>query len=578
MATTAGAETVCGQFQATARRHAEAVALRAANGCDWTWQDYDRGVRETAAGLAGLGLRRGDVMASWLSNRPEFHLADAAAMHLGITSFSIYNTFTVEQARHVVVDAGARVLITEPGHVTSALAVRDDPATPLEHVILTDGDTPQALGWDELLDAAPPGFDFDAAWQHVESSDLATLIYTSGTTGPPKGVELSHENILRQTSAMVERMAFPERLRAVSFLPMAHIAERLCTHYFPMFLGWDVTCCRDPRAILEALLAVRPGYFFSPPRLWEKLRSAILAGLDEEERARLDRAIERVQAGAGRRNGPLQRRLRAQVGLDELQVAIVGAAPCPPEVIEFWHACGVPLSELYGMSETTGVATVAGPDEVRIGTVGPPISACEVRTSDTGEILMRGPVVMRGYRNLPERTAETIDADGWLRSGDIGEIDDDGHLRVVDRLKEIIINSAGKNMSPANIEATLKAGSALVAHACVVGDGRPYNVALLTLEPETTRAFAEARTLGAHSLAQLANHRVIREAVRKDVEMANERLARVEQVKRFVLLGTEWLPDGDELTPTMKLKRRPIAEKYAPLVDAVYAGSRGVEI
>ncbi|MGI8864906.1 MAG: AMP-dependent synthetase/ligase [Solirubrobacteraceae bacterium] len=568
-------ESICERFARTARARGDELALCNPGGEEITWSRYRARVREAAAGLAGLGLGRGDVLACWLSNRLEFHVADAAAMHVGATSFSIYNTFTVEQAKHVTADAGARILVTEPAFADRAIAVRASGDTALVHIVCVEGGEPEALGWDELLDAAPAHFNFEATWRAVQPSDLATLIYTSGTTGPPKGVELTHANIAAQTIALAERLELPEASRVVSFLPMAHIAERLCTHYFPMFLGWEVTCCPDAREVTSAIAAVRPGYFFSPPRIWEKLRAAVCADADADTRAALELAIDRVRSGDGPQDGAVQAAIRERIGFDALEVAIVGAAPSAPELIEFWHACGVPLSELYGMSETTGVATVAGPGAVRVGTVGPPLPVCDVRLSATGEILMRGPVLMRGYRNLPGETAEAFDADGWLRSGDIGALDSDGHLRIVDRIKDLIINAAGKNMSPANIEAILRADASLVGQACAVGDGRPFNVALLTLDPDGAWAFARQSGIEGPGLA---GHRKVLEAVREEVRRANGRLARVEQIKRFALLGDEWLPDSEELTPTMKLKRRPIHAKYAATIAGLYDGSCGIDV
>jgi long-subunit acyl-CoA synthetase (AMP-forming) len=240
-------------------------------------------------------------------------------------------------------------------------------------------------------------------------------------------------------------------------------------------------------------------------------------------------------------------------------------------VIEFFHAIGIPLGEVYGMSETTGVHTFNPPGAIRIGTAGTPLPGAEVRLSDEGEVLMRGPNVMAGYRNLPAKTAETIDADGWLHSGDVGEIDADGYLRIVDRIKELIISASGKNMSPANIESALTSASPLIGAACAIGDGRPYNVALLTLDPDAAAAFAKANGIGESSVAQLARNEKVREEVERGVQRANESLARVEQVKRFAILGVEWHPDSDELTPTMKLRRRPIAEKFATEIEALYS-------
>jgi long-chain acyl-CoA synthetase len=568
-------ESICARFGDTARAYAGAPALRDLAGEGVTWARYYDRVQEAAAGLAGLGLGRGDVLACWLSNRPEFHVADAAAMHLGAASFSVYNTFTIEQAKHVTADAGARIMVTEPAYVEQAIAVRESGETALVHIVCVEGDAPEALGWDELLDAAPGDFDFEAAWRAVEPSDLAALIYTSGTTGPCKGVELTHANIAAQTLALAERLDLPEAVRVVSFLPMAHIAERLCTHYFPMFLGWQVTCCPDATEVAAALAAVRPGYFFSPPRIWEKLRATIYAAADEGTRTAIAAAIDRVRAGSGPQDGPVQAATRARVGLDALAVALVGAAPSPPELIEFWHACGVPLSELYGMSETTGAATVAAPGAVRIGTVGPPLPVCEVRLSEQNEIWLRGPVVARGYRNLDQLSTEAIDEDGWLRSGDIGQFDADGHLRIVDRIKELIISPAGLNMSPANIEATLKSEASLVGQVCVIGDGRPFNVALLTLDPDGAGAFAQRRSI---MDTQIAGHRQVIQAVRTEVERANARLADVERIHRFALLDDEWPPDGQELTPTMGLRRGLIAEKYAATIEGLYDGSCGIDV
>jgi long-subunit acyl-CoA synthetase (AMP-forming) len=528
MTTTQRIATLGEAFAATASEHLDAPALQSADGAtSWTWREYSEGAAAAAAGLAGLGVGRGDTVALWMTNRPEFHVADTAALMLGAAPFSVYSTFTPEQAEHVIGDAGSRVLVTEAALLDHALAIRARRRTALELIVLVDGDHAEALTWEGLLLAAPAGFDLGVAAAAVQPDDLATLIYTSGTTGAPKGVELTHANVVAQSRALRDAFGLDAQSRAISWLPMAHIAERLCTHYIPMLLGWSVTCVADPRSVASVLPQVRPEFFFSPPRLWEKLRSAALArGLSI-----------------------------ADLGLDAVQVGVVGAAPCPPEVVEFWQAAGLPLCEVYGMSETTGVATVNPPDDARAGTVGVPLPSVEVRLSDDGEILMRGPVVMRGYRNRPDATAEAIDADGWLHSGDIGVVDEDGYLKIVDRIKELIISAAGKNMSPANIEATLKSAGSAIGCVCAVGDGRPYNVALVTLDPAVNQTLADPE---AEVAAQIAR--------------GNERLARVEQIKKFKILDGEWVADGDELTPTMKLKRGPIAAKYAAEIEALYSG------
>jgi long-chain acyl-CoA synthetase len=545
--TTQQATTICDAFAATVAAHADAPALRTADGgTAWTWGEYADRVYATAAGLAGVGVTHGDTVALWLGNRPEFHVADTAAVHLGAAPFSVYSTFTVEQAEHVIGDAGSRVIVTEPAYLDRAVAVRDRGNTALETIVLVEGAHDDALSWDALLAAAPEGFDVAAAAARVAPDDLATLIYTSGTTGAPKGVELTHRNVVTQATALVASLGLAPAARAISWLPMAHIAERLCTHYVPMQLGWSIITLAEPRGIAALLPEVRPEFFFSPPRLWEKLRAATIARAGEAP------------------PGPAT---LAALGLDAIDVAVVGAAPCSPEVLAFWHAAGLELCEVYGMSESTGVATVNRPGEQRVGTVGTPLPGVEVRLSDAGEVLMRGPVIMRGYRNLPEASAEAIDADGWLHSGDVGAFDEDGRLRIVDRIKELIINAAGKNMSPANIEAAVKTASPLIGCVCAIGDGRPFNTALVTLDPDASAVFASAHGLDATGLT---GDPVLRAELDAALARANERLARVEQIKRYTLIGGDWLPGGDELTPTMKLKRKPIAAKYADVIEAMY--------
>jgi long-subunit acyl-CoA synthetase (AMP-forming) len=435
------------------------------------------------------------------------------------------------------------VLVTEPVFVDKALAVRAREDSPLETIIVLDDAAPGTVGWAELLSMrAPDGFDFGSSWGAVEPGDLATVIYTSGTTGPPKGVELTHANLLAQIRALRQRFEYPVGMRMISYLPMAHIAERINTHYLAMAVRAEVTSIGDTRAAIEQLPLVRPQMFFSPPRLWEKLRAAAITrlGLDPTSGNGID---------SEHRDAILK-----QLGFDQLRVAVVGAAPCPPRVIEFWRALGVDLVEVYGLTESTGVATVGAVPLPPAGSAGKPVDGVEVRIGDQGEILIRGPIVARGYRNLPDATAEAIDREGWLHTGDVGVLADDGNLRIVDRLKEIIVNDSGKNMSPANIEAALRSSSPLIAQGYVVGDGRRYNTALITLDPAGAEAFDG--DLDAE--------------VRQAVARANETLAQVEQIKRFVVLAADWEPGGDELTPTMKLKRRAIEHKYAAEIEGLY--------
>jgi long-chain acyl-CoA synthetase len=554
------AATLCEAFQRSASEMADEVALRTlGDAVSITWREYAERVRDLAAGLAGLGVRRGDTVALMLTNRPEFHLVDVAAMHLGAVAFSVYNTSSPEQIEYLLSDAGNRVLVTEAAFRERVQAAR--PRCPaLEHVVVVE-----AL--DELAARGEPGFDFDAAWRAVAPGDVLTLIYTSGTTGPPKGVQLTHANVLAQWRAIHQVMPRRAGGRIVSYLPAAHVADRVVTHYGALVYGTQLTDCPDPKQVIAHLPEVRPTLWGAVPRIWEKLKAAIEAQADEATRSAID-AAGRGEATPA--HELVLSKLRERLGLDAAEHHIVGAAPTPPEVLEFFRALGMNVCELWGMSETCGVATLNPADRVRIGTVGPPLPTVELRLAEDGEVLVRGPMCTPGYRNMPDKTAELLDGDGWLHTGDIGELDADGYLRIVDRKKELIINAAGKNMSPANIESALKSASSLIGQACVIGDRRPYNVALLVLDPDALPAFAAAHDLDAEALGSLGATEAVIGAVAEAVRGANARLSRVEQIKKFKILDEEWLPGGDELTPTMKLRRKPIAEKYADEIEALY--------
>jgi long-subunit acyl-CoA synthetase (AMP-forming) len=588
------ATTVCEAFQITAAANPDLPAVRTkGDEFSCTWAEYAERVRVLAAGLAALGVGRGDTVALMLTNRPEFHFADAAVMHLGAIPYSIYNTYSPEQIEYLVGDADNRVVITEQAFVDRLLAVRES-VDGLEHVIVVDGEAPEgAMTLDEAAAGGDEGFDFEASWRAVEPDDILTLIYTSGTTGPPKGVQITHGNITAAVRAYDELIQFPNGGSVVSYLPMAHVAERNVSQYMPMLCAFTVTCCPNPKEILSYLPEVQPTWFFGVPRIWEKLKAGLetmLAGLeDEEQRARiqsaLDAGLRRVRAIQAGEDVPedlqaeweeadreVLSNVRTMLGLDRIESCNVGAAPTPPEVIEFFHAMGVPLAELWGMSETTGAGTCNPPERIKIGTVGKPVPGVELKLAEDGEVLMKGPVVMPGYRNQPEKTKETFTEDGWLMTGDIGEFDDDGYLKIVDRKKELIINAAGKNMSPANIEAKLKTAAPLIGQVIAIGDRRPFNVALITLDPDVAPVFAREHGIEDASLESLASNSAALEEVQRGVDAGNEQLARVEQIKKFKLLPDDWQPGGDELTPTMKLKRKPIAEKYADEIEALYAG------
>ena len=585
------AVTLTEALRRTAANHPGIVAVRTLDdSVSLTWADVVARVDAIAGGLAKLGVRRGDCVAIMLGNRPEFHLVDLAAVTLGATPFSIYTTYPADEIRYLFEDSGCKVAIVEQTFAPAVLTARKG-LEALEHVIVVDGEAPPGTVALADLEGSDPGFDAVAAGAAVTPDDILTLIYTSGTTGPPKGVQLTHRAVMFAVRTVEEVITFPAGSRVISWLPAAHIAERNAHHYIPIVYAGTITCAPNPREVLSYLPQVRPTWFFAVPRIWEKLKSgleAMQAAQPEEQsrpiRAALEASIERVrlrqrgepvppelEALVAQADADLFSKLREMLGLDQVLAVNVGAAPTPIDVLEFFHALGIELSELWGMSETCGVGAVNRPGEVKIGTVGPPAPGVELQLAGDGEVLCRGEFLMIGYRNKPEQTAEALDADGWLHTGDIGAIDSDGFLRIVDRKKELIINSAGKNMSPANIEAILKSGSPLIGQACCIGDARPYNTALIVLDADFAPQWASAHGITGRSLDQLASEPSVVEAVQEGVDRANERLARVEQIKKFTIVAGDWLPGGDELTPTIKLKRKPIAAKYAREIEAMYA-------
>ena len=585
------APTLTEALRRTAANHPEIVAVRTTDdSVSLTWSELLRRVEAVAGGLAKLGVGRGDTVAIMLGNRPEFHIVDLAAALLGATPFSIYLTYPPAEIEYLIGDAASKVAIVEQAYAGVLLEARNG-LPELEHVIVVDGDAPDNTISLADVEGSNPDFDAGHSQAEIGPDDLVTLIYTSGTTGPPKGVQLSHRNIMAGTQAVEQVIRFEPGARVISWLPAAHIAERMAHHYIPVVYAGTITCCPNPREVLSYLPQVRPTWFFAVPRIWEKLKAGLetmQAAQPEEQRRPIQDALaaslERVrlrqrgepvpaelEAKVAQADEQMFSKLREMLGLDQALSVNVGAAPTPVEVLEFFHALGIELGELWGMSETCGVGTCNRPGEVRIGTVGPAEPGVEIKIADDGELLVRGDCVMTGYRNAPETTAEALDSDGWLHTGDIGQLDDDGFLRIVDRKKEIIINAAGKNMSPANIEATVKSSSPLIGQAVCIGDGRRYNTALIVLDADFAPQWATREGLEATTLEDLAHAEQVIAAVGSAIDKANEHLARVEQIKTFTIVPGDWLPGGDELTPTMKLKRRPIEAKYAAEIDAMYA-------
>jgi long-chain acyl-CoA synthetase len=583
--------TITGAFVNRLAEHGSDVALRWKDGDgwgEWTVADYADRVARAAGGFRELGVGRGDRVVLMMRNCPEFHVLDLAALMLGATPISIYNSSAPDQVAYLAGHAGAVLgVVEDDGYLARFASVRGElPA--LETIgVVRPGDADADFTWDALLDHEP--IDLAAAAAESDPSDLATVIYTSGTTGPPKGVMISHANVMFVADATQKLLPFRDAAgkRVISYLPMAHIAERTVSYYSQVILGYEVTCCPDFSVFAEYLKAVRPHVAFGVPRVFEKIAGGVNAALaaNPGNAAKFDEAVEAAKPIAIKQSwGEASaeedatwaflddvafRGVREGLGLDCLEACITGAAPITPDLLGWFRAIGVPLSEVYGMSENTGLMTWTA-EKIKPGTVGPACPGTEVKIAADGEVICRGPHVFSGYLNDPEKTAEALSADGWLHTGDIGEIDDDGYLRIVDRKKELIITAGGKNISPANLEAALKM-IPLVGQAAAIGDGRPFVSALVVLDPDTAPVWAEQHGLGGKSLAELAEEPAVIAEIEAALPDVMAGFNGAESVKKVKVLGEEWLPDSDLLTPTSKLKRRGVKTVFAEEIEALYA-------
>jgi long-chain acyl-CoA synthetase len=590
-------QTVPKAFIETVRAHPDQVALRWRNDDgswdEWTFADYAQRVAACAAGLAAKGVGRGTRVVLMLRNIPEFHVLDMAVYFCGGTAVSIYNSSSPDQIAYLAGHCEAHLgFVEDIGFLESFLKVSDE-LPKLEHLgVLRDPDglAPGHVFTDEDLMGIADPIDLSEAASIAQPEDLATIIYTSGTTGPPKGVMISHNNIAWTVESLRRCIDFEDFAgkRLVSYLPMAHIAERMTSHYQQAFLGYEVTSCPNPGDVAAYAREVRPQLMFGVPRVWEKLYAGVMGALaaDPAKKAQFDGAVEaakplvdamdwgtatdeQVAAWNAMDEGAFAN-VRTMLGLEQVEVAITGAAPIPAELLSWFRAIGIPLSEIYGMSESSGPMTWTA-TRVKAGTVGPAIPGCEVKLAEEDdEIICRGGNVFGGYLNDPEKSAETLDADGWLHSGDIGKLDEDGYFSIVDRKKELIITAGGKNLSPANLEANLKM-IPLVGQACAIGDNRPFVGALVVLDPEVAAGWAKSEGIEFGSLVELAAHPAVREEIEKGLAEVMAPFNNAERVKKVVILGEEWLPDSEELTPTSKLKRRGVHAKYADEIESLYS-------
>jgi long-chain acyl-CoA synthetase len=601
-------QTLCSAFAAQEQAGPDLVCMEQRQP-DGSWTGVTRAayrsqVRDVALALLADGFAPGQFGVVMGSNRLEHVVADYAVLHARGASVSVYNTSSPEQIAYIAGHCGATVAFLEDETYLARLRVVREQLPALRRVVLMEGrpaddERDWVVGWDDWVRSGqshPDPDAFDRSWQAVEPDDLASLIYTSGTTGDPKGVMYSHRIVLWTCESFALRLGaeLAQDLRAVSYLPLAHVSERFGSHWLGTWLAAAhgsngvVRLCPDLAQIAAYVGDTRPTLFTGVPRVWEKFAAGLQAGLralPDEIRTLVEGAMAAGRAAAELRGrgepvplevaaaeeqaAPVLTGVRAKLGLDACRLAVTSTAPVPYDLEMFWAGLGLPLNGVWGMSELTGPASMNPLDDVRPGTAGTALPGVELRIAEDGELLVRGGNVMVGYYRDEVRTAETLDADGWLHSGDVAELDADGYVRIVDRKKELIITSSGKNISPANIEALLKVHP-LVGQAMALGDGHSYVTALLVLDAEAAPAWAAARGI-AGSAAELAEHPEVLAAVAEGVAEANSHLSRIEQVKRWRVLPDEWTAEGGELTATQKLRRRVVVSKYAEAAEALYA-------
>jgi long-chain acyl-CoA synthetase len=522
-----------------------------------------------------------------MGNRPEFNLIDSAALFLGAIPFSIYPTSASEQIAYIAAHAEPAVYVVDP-----EARQRMEEARVSGTVFYLESDQDGRSVLDQIESFAEERINLHEHSQRIAPDNVLTLIYTSGTTGPPKGVELSHSAMLFAIKTTLEIIPLPERGRLISYLPHAHVVDRFASHYLQMATASMTTTLLSGKTVFSLTPSVEPTMFFAVPRTWEKLRQSLTAELQagmeaDQFRKMLELGSRRVFAqNEGSQpdpraeeewqqlNASVGAQIRKRIGLQEASWLVTGSTTTEPGLLRFFAALGMPVCENWGMSEICGVGTLNDPVTPRIGSVGRALPGTELTLSDDGEILCRGPHLMRGYRNDPEATESTIDGRGWLHTGDIGTVDADGFVAIVDRKKEIIINSSGKNMSPTNIEASVRNSSPIIGQVCCIGDARPFNTALIVLDPEAARAVAAETGHNASRIEDIVEHPAVKAAVESAVEAANRRLARVEQIRRFRVLPDEWPADGRLVTPTLKLRRQEVLRRYRDIIDDLYRPER----
>ncbi len=597
-------ETLLTYFQRHMKEHPHGVALRRKEYGIWrdiTWEEYGEKVRRVAMGLISLGLKKGECVSLISENQPEWVFADFGIMSAGGVTAGIYTTNSAEQCGYVVNNSESRFYIAEnEEQFDKTLKFRKD--TPLlEKVIVIDMEglkrfeDPLLISFDELLrlgkefDEKNQGL-FEQRLSEVKADDLAVLIYTSGTTGPPKGAMLSHKNLLFMSEAMVDANPVYYGDESLSFLPLCHIFEQLFTVMINVRYGTVANFIENTDTIMDNMKEVSPTVTYGVPRIWEKYASGIMIRMSDA--TWFKRLVFKASMGIGMKYAGLKltgqpvpailnlaygaaylavfRKLKERLGFDRVRVAYSGAAPISPEVLKFFNAIGLPLIEGYGQTEGTGVTSVSRKGEIRIGKVGQPLPGVEVKIAPDGEILVKGPGVFKGYYRNPQATAETL-RDGWLYSGDVGELDKDGFLKITDRKKDLIITAGGKNIAPQNIENQLKF-SPYINDAVVIGDRKKFLAALIAIDEDTVIKYAQDHKIQFTTYSSLTQTQEIKQLIQKEVDKVNKTLANVEQIKKFTIIPKKLYEEDGEVTPTMKVKRRFINEAYKDIIEGMYKG------
>jgi len=586
-------DTIAQALEAVVARRADVVALRHKVAGKWvetTWKQYRDSTRAAAKALIAAGVEPHEGVAIAGYNAPEWLYADVGAILAGAIPAGIYTTSSPEQMAYIVMHCDARVVFTDSAAQTNKLLAARSTMPKLERIVQWgSGDVPAdplVVSYAAFVEQGASVDDraLEARIAAQKPNDACTLIYTSGTTGNPKGVLLSHEN-LTWTAQASETLGLVETDSGVSYLPLSHVAEQMLTIHVPMRLGVMITFAESLEKMPEALLDARPTYFLGVPRVWEKMQAKMQAAAANGPPLR--KRIARWARGVGLRGGYADQRgesrpmlyglanalvfskVRPRLGLDRCRFALTGAAPIAKDTLEFFLSLGIPLYEVYGMSECTGPATQSLPTAYRTGSVGKVLAGAELRIAEDGEILVRGKHVFVGYLKDDAATREAIDEEGWLHTGDVGELDQDGYLRITDRKKELLITAGGENVAPQLVEGLLKS-IPVIAQAVVIGDRQKYLAALVTLDPERVASEAEVAGSVARDTHAAATCVVFRAHVEKQIDKLNERLARVQTIKRFTILPNELTVDSGELTPTLKLRRKVIMAKYAKEIESMY--------